>query len=169
MAIASRAFSDQLLLALPVFITLLLLLLQSLPALSNIAYFPEFLIISLFFWRIYYPGTLSYTVVFGLGLIYDFMAATPPGSYAMAALITAMALHLAAPRILRQAFRIVWLIAALFILLFLLLAALMNAIALNPIAWPWLLKTAIASIATYPLWHGLFRLVLRILPAGKSR
>lgn len=169
MALASRSFSDQLLLCLPLLATVLLLLLRAGPALSGLAYLPEFLCISLFFWRVYYPGAMPYLLVFGLGLLQDLITGAPVGSYTLSSMVIALLLTRAAPRILRQPFRIVWVSACAFCALFLLLTALANMVALNVIVWPELLKSFIAAAVSYPLWHSLFGLLLRVMPAGLSR
>lgn len=167
--IASRSLSDYLLLALPLCCSLFLLVLQNVPALIGLAYLPQLLCFCIFFWRVYYPGAMPYGLVFFLGLFYDFLSGAPLGSYGLSGLVSALLLNRLALHILHQPFRLVWAAACMFLLLFSVIGLLVNWLALNPIAYGVLLKTGLASALSYPLWHGVFRLVLRALPAGMAR
>lgn len=165
----SRSFSDQLLLLLPLLCSLFLLVLHTTPALLGIAYLPQMLCFCIFFWRVYYPAAMPYGVVFLLGLFYDFLSGAPLGCYALSGLFSALLINRVASLVLHQPFRLVWAAACVFLLMFLLLSLAVNLLALSPVTWATLVKTMVASMVSYPLWHGLFRLILRIMPAGLAR
>lgn len=76
--------------ALPAALTLLLMLFAltptNVPGLAPVM--PTLALMSVYFWSIYRPDLLGYGAVFGFGLLYDLLTATPIGSTALVFLLT---------------------------------------------------------------------------------
>lgn len=169
MAIGSRGVSEQFVLCLPMALTFLALLIMASPSFANIRYVPQIWMVSLFFWRVYSPPAAPYWAGFLAGLTYDVLVGAPLGVHAVAALASMFVLERFARRLVRLSFRLLWLGAAAFTATLLMFSMIAAFIAGGNVAPSWLLASWIATTASYPLWHGLFALVLRLVPAGTMR
>lgn len=169
MASTTRGFTEQFVLCLPMLFTFLALVVMASPTFAGLRYVPQIWIVSLFFWRVYSPAAAPYWAVFLAGILYDILTGAPLGVHAVAALISCFVLEKFARRLVRLSFKMLWLGAAAFtaaLLMFSLLAAVIAGGNVTPM---WLVATWVATTASYPLWHGLFALMLRLLPAGTLR
>lgn len=156
-------------LCLPMVFTLLALLVMASPSFAGLRYVPQIWVVSLFFWRVYSPPAAPYWAGFLAGITYDILTGAPLGVHAVAALASMFVLEKFARRLVRLSFKMLWLGAAGFTAMLLAFSLIAAGIAGGSVSPSWLLATWIATTASYPLWHGLFALVLRLLPAGTLR
>lgn len=164
-----RGIADQLTLSLPGLLMFLALLVMAAPSFAGMRYAPQIWVVALFFWRIYSPQVAPYWAVFLAGLTYDVLSGAPLGAHAVSALAAVFILEKFARRLVRQPFRILWLSAAAFTCVLLIMSAVTAKIAGGEVMMGWLMGAWIATSFSYPLWHGLFAFVLRALPAGTLR
>lgn len=169
MAAKTQGVADQLALCLPMIVTLITLLVLASPSFAGLRYLPQVWMVSLFFWRVYSPSAAPYWAGFMIGLVYDVVSGAPLGVHALAVIASMMLLERVARRLVRLSFRMLWLASGAFIAVLLALSALTAVLAGSAVTMSWLGAAWIATAASYPLWHALFAVVLKLMPVGSLR
>lgn len=165
--IASRSFSDQLLLLIPAFTGIVFVMCGALPSLiSGYDVFPHMAVLLCCFWVLYYPAAWPLWFVFILGLLQDIMTSTALGSQAILLMLTCTMLARHARRVNRQNFRMVWIeIAVVSTIYMSLLWLIMSWVSKEWLPlWP-VIKEIFFTILFYPLVHILLYPILRLLPS----
>lgn len=69
---------------------------------------PAFILMTVYYWAIMFPSTLTYFTVFLIGLSFDLLAGFPPGVNAMTLLIVQWIVRSQRKFMLGQPFRVIW-------------------------------------------------------------
>jgi len=169
MAAKTQGVADQFALCLPVLLTMIAVLVLASPSFAGLRYAPQVWIVALFFWRVYSPSAVPYWAAFLIGLMYDVVSGAPLASHALAAFISVLVLERFARRLVRLSFRLLWIGAAVFTAMVMALSAVIAVVAGGTVTASWLSAGWIATTASYPLWHALCAVVLKLVPVGSLR
>lgn len=130
--------------------------------LDGLAPTPIFALYPIFFWSLYGPERMPAPAVFGVGIVQDLILGGPVGLWAMAFLLAHAGILWQREFFLGRSFSAVWTgfgFAAGFAAFIAWICA--SALYGRPLAvWPIAFQT-VATILTYPVFHGLVRLVVR--------
>jgi rod shape-determining protein MreD len=164
-----RSFTDQILIALPALIAILLLALFAAPLqmggmslVPNVAWVMSLIVAAL------YPVAWPRGIAFSIGLLQDVLFGTPLGSQALLTLLLVELVHSQARRQHYLLFRIRWLEAAGVLIVWqVLLWGVLHFVSPDAASLRSLLRGGLASIVWFPLFYFPLAKLFEFLPAVK--